>query len=198
MVDDFPFFMVSSLPSCIRYEMKMDKERKIGKPNYRANRHIKAQKVRLIDHNGENRGVVPTKKAWLFAKEAELDLVEVAPNANPPVCKVMDLGKFLYEQETKRQKARKSQKTIEVKEIRLRPKTTEHHRGFKVRDARRWLKEGKKVNVRIQFRGREIHYPEIAVEILKEIAEELSDVGEVENKPSKEGYSMLMTLAPLN
>ena len=109
----------------------------------------------------------------------------------------MDLGKFLYEQEKKRQKARKSQKIVEVKEIWLRPKTTEHHTHFKVRDARRWLESNKKVNVRIRFRGREVHYPEIAMEMLEEIAEELSDVGVVENKPSREGYSMLMTLAPL-
>lgn len=150
----------------------------------------------MIDAEGENRGVVPIKEAQMVAQEADLDLVEVAPNAKPPVCKVMDLGKFLYEQEKKRQRAKKSQKTIEVKEIRLRPKTTEHHRNFKVRDARRWLTENKKVNVRIQFRGREIHYPEIAMEIMREIADELSDVGKVEQKPSREGYSMLMVLAP--
>ncbi len=122
--------------------------------------------------------------------------MEVAPNGNPPVCKVMDLGKFLYEQEKKRQKARKAQKIVEVKEIRLRPKTTEHHMSFKVRDARRWLEENKKVNVRVQFRGREVHYPEIALEMLEEIAEELSDVGVVEQRPSREGYSMLMVIAP--
>jgi translation initiation factor IF-3 len=108
----------------------------------------------------------------------------------------MDLGKFLYEQEKKRQKARKAQKNIEVKEIRLRPKTTDHHTNFKVRDARRWLESNKKVNVRIQFRGREVHYPEIALEMLESIAEELSDVSEVEQRPSREGYSMLMVLAP--
>ena len=140
--------------------------------------------------------MVPLEQAQQVAREADLDLVEVAPNAKPPVCKVMDLGKFLYEQEKKRQRAKKSQKTIEVKEIRLRPKTTEHHRNFKVRDARRWLKNNKKVNVRIQFRGREIHYPEIALEIMEDIARELSDVSEVEQKPSREGYSMLMVLAP--
>ncbi len=137
------------------------------------------------------------KEAQQLAREAGLDLVEVAPNARPPVCKVMDLGKFLYEQEKKRQKARKAQKTIEVKEIRLRPKTTDHHRGFKVRDARRWLEEGKKVNVRIQFRGREIHYLEIGMDILREVAIELNDVGQVEHRPSKEGHSLLMVLAPL-
>jgi len=125
-----------------------------------------------------------------------MDLVEVAPNAKPPVCKVMDMGKFLYEQEKKRQKARKTQKIVEVKEIRLRPKTTDHHAHFKVRDARRWLESNKKVNVRIQFRGREVHYPEIAFKMLEEIAEELSDVGVVEQRPSREGYSMLMVIAP--
>ena len=150
----------------------------------------------MIDAEGENRGVVPLKEAQEIAQEADLDLVEVAPNAKPPVCKVMDLGKFLYEQEKKRQRAKKSQKTIEVKEIRLRPKTTDHHRNFKVRDARRWLEENKKVNVRIQFRGREIHYPEIAMEMMREIADELSDLGKVEQRPSREGYSMLMVLAP--
>ena len=109
----------------------------------------------------------------------------------------MDLGKFLYEQEKKRQKARKAQKIVEVKEIRLRPKTTDHHRTFKVRDARRWLTENKKVNVRIQFRGREVHYPEIALKMLERIAEELNDVGQIEQRPSREGYSMLMVIAPL-
>ena len=109
----------------------------------------------------------------------------------------MDLGKFLYEQEKKRQKARKSQKIVEVKEIRLRPKTTEHRTTFKVRDARRWLESNKKVNVRVQFRGRESHYPEIALTMLENIAKELSDVGVVEQRPSREGYSMLMVLAPM-
>ncbi len=132
-----------------------------------------------------------------IAREADLDLVEISPNANPPVCKVMDLGKFLYEQEKKRQKSRKAQKNVEVKEIRLRPKTTDHHRSFKVRDARRWLESNKKVNVRIQFRGREAHYPEIALKMLEGISEELSDVGVVEQRPSREGYSMLMVIAPM-
>ncbi|MCK4800594.1 MAG: translation initiation factor IF-3 [Anaerolineales bacterium] len=174
----------------------MIKERAIGDINYRANDRIRAREVRLIDPDGENIGVVPTEEAQNIAREADLDLVEVAPNANPPVCKVMDLGKFLYEQEKKRQRARKAQKIVEVKEIRLRPKTTEHHRTFKIRNARRWLTENKKVNVRIQFRGREVHYPEIALDMLNRIAEELSDVGVIEQKPSREGYSMLMVIAP--
>jgi len=131
-----------------------------------------------------------------MAQEAELDLVEVAPNADPPVCRVMNFGKFLYERTKKEREARKAQTKIEVKEIRLRPKTNEHHRGFKVRDARRWLEDGMKVKVRIRFRGREITYPEIALNDLKAIAEDLADVAIVEQIPSLEGQSMLMILAP--
>jgi translation initiation factor IF-3 len=108
----------------------------------------------------------------------------------------MDYGKFLYQQAKQEREARKSQKQIEVKEIRLRPKTTDHHKSFKVRDARRWLEEGMKVKVRIRFRGREITYPEIAREQLVEIAEELSDVAMVEQMPNLEGRTMLMVLAP--
>jgi translation initiation factor IF-3 len=130
------------------------------------------------------------------AISSSLDLVEVAPHANPPVVKVMDYGKFKYEQEKKAQAARKSQKHVEVKEIQLRPKTADHHRDFKVRRARGWLEDGKKVKVRMRFRGREITYPEIGREQLREIAEELADVGEVEQRPSMDRYSMLMVLAP--
>jgi translation initiation factor IF-3 len=152
--------------------------------------------VRLIGADGGNVGVIKTTDAIRLAQEAELDLVEVAPNADPPVCRVMDFGKFLYERTKKEREARKSQTKIEVKEIRLRPKTTDHHRGFKVRDARRWLEDGMKVKVRIRFRGREITYPEIALNDLKAIAEDLSDIAIVEQNPSLEGQSMLMVLAP--
>ena len=150
----------------------------------------------MIGANGENVGVVRTSDALRMAQEAELDLVEVAPNADPPVCRVMNFGKFLYERTKKEREARKAQVKIEVKEIRLRPKTNEHHRGFKVRDARRWLEDGMKVKVRIRFRGREITYPEIALNDLKAIAEDLADVAIVEQMPSLEGQSMLMILAP--
>jgi translation initiation factor IF-3 len=152
--------------------------------------------VRLIDADGENRGVVPLEEAVDAAISTGLDLVEVAPHASPPVVKVMDYGKFKYEQEKKAQQARKSQKHVEVKEIQLRPKTADHHRDFKVRRARGWLEDGKKVKVRMRFRGREITYPEIGREQLREIAQELSDVGEVEQRPSLDRYSMLMVLAP--
>lgn len=141
--------------------------------------------------------MVPTKKALELAYEADLDLVEVSPNANPPVCRVMDFGKFVYERTKKEREARRAQTKVELKEIRLRPKTNEHHRSFKVRNARRWLENGMKVKVTIRFRGREMDYPEIALEDLKEIALELSDVSTVEQAPQMEGRTMLVILAPL-
>ena len=140
--------------------------------------------------------MVSIEEANRVARDAELDLVEVAPNSDPPVCRVMDFGKFIYERAKKEREARKAQTKIEVKEIRLRPKTNEHHRDLKVRDARRWLEAGMKVKVRIRFRGREITYPEIALEDLKLVAEDLSDVAAIEQAPALEGRTMLMVLAP--
>jgi len=150
----------------------------------------------LIVADGENIGVVSIQEARRLADEADMDLVEVAPQAKPPVCRIIDYGKFIYQRNKKEKEARKAQKKIEIKEIRLRPKTTDHHRGFKVRDARRWLGEGKKVKVRIRFRGRERDYPEIAMKDLREISDELSDISIIEQKPSFEGRTMLMVLAP--
>jgi translation initiation factor IF-3 len=140
--------------------------------------------------------VVNTREALRMAREADLDLVEVAPNSSPPVCRIMDFGKFLYEREKKDREARKAQTKVEVKEIRLRPKTTYHHRDFKVDDARRWLEHNIKVRVTIRFRGREITYPEIALEDLREIAQKLADVSTVEQAPSIEGRAMSMMLVP--
>ena len=152
--------------------------------------------MRLIDADGENVGVVDLTEAIQAAYDAGMDLVEIAPQADPPVCRVIDYGKFMYERTKKEKEAKKAQKTIEIKEIRMRPKTTDHHKSFKIRDARRWLEEGKKVKVRVRFRGRERDYPEIAVADLNEIATELEDVAVVEQKPSFEGRDMLMVLAP--
>lgn len=160
------------------------------------NETIRVPEVRLIGPNGENIGVVSIQEAQRVARDADLDLVEVAPNSEPPVCRVMDFGKFIYERAKKDREARKAQTKIEIKEIRLRPKTNDHHRDLKVRDARRWLESGMKVKVRIRFRGREISYPEIALTDLKEIAEDLSDVALVEQTPALEGRTMLMVLAP--
>ena len=151
----------------------------------------------MIGPDGGNVGVVPIRQALQIARDAELDLVEVSPNANPPVCRVIDYGKFIYERAKKEREAKKAQTKIEVKEIRLRPKTNEAHRGFKVDDARRWLLQGHKVRVTIKFRGREMDYPEIALEDLKEIATALADVGVIEVPPQMEGRTMLVVLAPI-
>ncbi|MCC6148180.1 MAG: translation initiation factor IF-3 [Anaerolineaceae bacterium] len=164
---------------------------------FRVNETIRVPEVRVIGPNGENIGVIAVREALRIAAEAELDLVEVAPNSDPPVCRVMDFGKFLYERTKKEREAKKSQTKIEIKEIRLRPKTNEHHRSFKVRDARRWLLDNMKVKVTIRFRGREITYPEIALEDLKEIAEELADIATVEQAPNIEGRVMTMLLTPI-
>lgn len=140
--------------------------------------------------------MVSIKQALQIARDAEMDVVEVSPNASPPVCRVMDFGKFIYERAKKERESKKAQTKIEVKEIRLRPKTNEAHRGFKVDDARRWLLQGNKVRVTIKFRGREMDYPEIALEDLKEIAADLADVSVVEAAPQMEGRTMLVVLAP--
>jgi translation initiation factor IF-3 len=172
------------------------KEKHISTTDFRVNEAIRVPEVRLIGPNGENVGVVPMREALKIAREAELDLVEVSPNAAPPVCRVLDFGKFLYEREKKEREAKKAQTKIEVKEIRLRPKTNEAHRGFKVDDARRWLLQGHKVRVTVKFRGREMDYPEIALEDLKEIAQSLSDISTIEQPPMMEGRTMLVVLGP--
>jgi translation initiation factor IF-3 len=157
---------------------------------------IRVPEVRLIGPAGENLGVVSSYEAMRIARDAELDLVEVAPGATPPVCRVMDFGKFLYERAKKEREAKKAQTHIEIKEIRLRPKTNEHHRSFKTRDARRWLLEGNKVKVTVRFRGREVSYPELALEDLREIGQELSDLATIEQPPVLEGRMMSMLLTP--
>ncbi len=139
--------------------------------------------------------MISITEALEIARTRETDLVEVAPNASPPVCRLMDYGKFLYERSKREREARRAQKQTEVKEIRLRPKTGEHDIAYKVRDARRFLQKGAKVKVRIRFRGREITHPEVAKELLDRVAEELSDVAEVEKTAAMEGRTMLMILA---
>lgn len=138
---------------------------------------------------------MPLRDALEATRARDLDLVEVAPNADPPVCRMMDYGKYLYEQAKRERRARKAQKT-EVKEVRLSPKIGEHDVAFKVRDARRFLNDGCKVKVRVRFRGREITYPEIGKEMLKRIAEELGDISNIEQEPRMEGHSLLMILSP--
>lgn len=139
---------------------------------------------------------MPTEEALKVANEKDTDLVEVAPNAKPPVCRLMDYGKFLYETQKREREARKSQVKVEIKEIRLRPKTGEHDINYKLKQARGFLERGAKVRVRLRFRGREVTHPEVAIDLLKRVAEELSDVSEVEKMPAKEGMTMLMILTP--
>jgi len=150
----------------------------------------------LISDTGEQLGIVKREQALAIAQEAELDLVEVAPNAKPPVCRLMDFGKFMYTKSKRERQARKSQVKTEVKEIQLRPKTGEHDINFKLRDARKWLIKGAKVKVRVRFRGRERYIPDVGRERLAEIARRLEDVAVIEQAPSFEGRTMIMILAP--
>ena len=176
--------------------MYKQEEKHISANEFRVNEGIRVAEVRLIGPDGGNVGVVAIKEALKIARDAELDLVEVSPGANPPVCRVMDFGKFIYEKAKKEREAKKSQTKIEVKEIRLRPKTNVAHRGFKVDDARRWLGQGHKVRVTVKFRGREMDYPEIALEDLREIAADLADIAIIEVPPQMEGRTMLVVMAP--
>jgi translation initiation factor IF-3 len=164
--------------------------------SYRRNRQIRVPNLRLIDENGENKGVVSTSEALDMAYEAELDLVEVAPNANPPVARITDYSKFVYEKTRREREARKNRKKVEIKTIKLKLKTADFHRGIQVRKARGWLEEGKKVKVEIRFYGREITYPELGHEIMNGVFEELKDVGAKEQEPNLEGRNMIMMLAP--
>lgn len=137
-----------------------------------------------------------TSKAISIALEEGTDLVEVAPGADPPVCRLMDYGKFLYEAQKREKDARKTQTKVEIKEIRLRPKTGDHDISYKLKRARTFLERGAKVRVRLRFRGREVTHPEVAIDLMARIAEELKDVSIIEKRPAKEGMTMLMILAP--
>ena len=139
---------------------------------------------------------MPIQEALQKAREAELDLVEVAPNAKPPVCRIMDYGKFAYEKARKERDARRKQKKVEIKSIRLRPKVSDFHRDIKVKNARKWLEEGKKVKVAVRFQGREIQYTEIGRELILGVVEELSEISTVETRPNMEGWQMTAMLAP--
>ena len=162
----------------------------------RVNDRIRVPEIRVIGAEGEMLGVMNTDEARRMARGLDLDLVEVNPKASPPVCKIMDFGKFKYEEKKRQADARKRQTQIALKEIKLRPKTDDHDLDFKTKHVRRFLEEGNKVKLTVRFRGREIHYPEIALEDLREIAEELKDISVIEHAPPREGRTMLMILAP--
>ncbi len=137
-------------------------------------------------------------EALRMARARDLDLVEVAPKADPPVCRLIDYGKYQYEQTKRQRQARKAQKQVEVKEVRLRPKTSEHDTEVRIRQARKFLESGAKVKVRLRFRGREIQHSDVAMRIMQDFAAQLADVGEVEVRPNMEGRSLLMILAPIS
>lgn len=160
------------------------------------NHQIGAREVRLISPEGTQIGIVPLKKALQMAEEAGLDLVEVGPNANPPVCKIMDYGKFRYEKEKKAKLSRKKQKTSELKELNMRPKIDEHDYQVKLRSALRFLQEGDRVKIIVRFRGREIAFQERGQELLRRMIEDLKEVGRVEQDIKSEGSSLTVTLAP--
>ncbi|MBO9321181.1 MAG: translation initiation factor IF-3 [Roseiflexus sp.] len=162
----------------------------------RINNRIRAREVRLIDENGAQVGIVSIRDALSMAEERGLDLVEVAPNAVPPVCRILDYGKFRYEQSKKEREARKNQKQVEVKQIRLEPKTDDHDLEVKAKQARRFLLEGDKVKFNLRFRGREIFHQEIGLEMLERMAEELRDISIVEQRPTMEGRVLTLLLAP--
>ncbi|WP_297453201.1 translation initiation factor IF-3 [Persephonella sp.] len=164
----------------------------------RINNQIRAKEVRLIDEKGQNLGIVPIEEALRLAEEKNLDLVEVSPNANPPVCKIMDYGKYKFEQKKKEKEAKKKQKAKmqNVKEIKFRIKIEDHDYQTKVRHIREFIEHGDKVKVWIWFRGRENVHPELGEKLANRIIEDVSDIAKVEKPPKKEGRNMLFTLVP--
>ena len=152
--------------------------------------------MRLISQTGEQLGIVSLQEALNMADEAEVDLVEIAPTAKPPVCKIMDFGKYKYEQAKKRDEARKKQKQIQIKEIKFRPGTDDGDYNIKMRNIRRFLADGDKVKVTLRFRGREMAHQHLGVQLLKRVEEELTEEAQVEQFPKMEGRQMVMMLAP--
>jgi len=160
------------------------------------NENIRAREVRLIDSNGDQLGVKSRQEALKIAEMRELDLVMVAPRAKPPVCRIMNYGKYRYEQQKKEQEARKKQRVIQVKEVRFTPGIGDHDFNTKLRNARRFLKKGDKVKASVRFRGRAITHKDLGREVLDRLAEELKDVSTVESRAKMEGRNMFMVLAP--
>lgn len=161
----------------------------------RVNREIDVRSIRLVGADGEMIGVVTLREGLLMAEEAGLDLVEVSPNADPPVCKILDFGKFKYEDQKKKNAARKKQKVIEVKEIKLRPNIDDHDYDVKMRSMRKFLEEGDKVKVTLRFRGRELAHQDLGMKVLEKVRDDLEDLGKVEQVPKMEGRQMVMVIS---
>ncbi len=162
----------------------------------RVNARIRAPEIRLIGAEGENLGIVDPRRALELAEAAGLDLVEISPTAVPPVCKIMDFGKYKYEQQKREAEARRKQKIIEVKEIKFRPGTDTHDYEVKMRAVQKFLSDGDKVKVTLRFRGREMAHQELGVQLLNRVAEDVREMAKIESMPKLEGRQMVMMIAP--
>ncbi len=176
------------------------------KPNYfqrrskpqgpKANERIKALDVQVIGSEGNNLGVMQLKQAIQIAKDEGLDLIEISPNANPPVCKIMDMGKYKYDLQKKANQAKKKQKVVSLKEIKLRPGTEIHDYNFKIKNAKKFITKGDKVKFTVKFKGREMQHVELGKDLMKRIIEDTKDIGKVETHPKFEGRQMIMIIQP--
>ena len=177
------------------------------KPNYfqrrskpqgpKANERIRAIDVQVIGSDGGNIGTLPLNKAIEIAKQEGLDLIEISPNANPPVCKIMDMGKYKYDLQKKANVAKKKQKTVALKEIKLRPGTDTHDYNFKIKNAKKFIIKGDKVKFTVKFKGREMQHTELGKELMSKIIEETKDIAKVESRPKFEGRQMVMIIQPI-
>ena len=163
----------------------------------RANHYIKAREVQVISSEGKNLGVLNTNEAIKIAKEEGLDLIEISANANPPVCKIIDRGKYKYEQQKKTNKAKKKQRVMNLKEIKLRPVTEIHDYNFKIKNAQKFLEKGDKVKFTVKFKGREMQHTNLGYELMKRITDDTANLGTIEVKPKFEGRQIIMIIQPL-
>ena len=163
----------------------------------RANNKINSLEVQVISSKGQNLGILSTKEALYLAEQEGLDLIEIAPKANPPVCKIIDMGKYKYELQKKANKAKKKQKISELKEIKLRPNTEIHDYNFKIKNAQKFISKGDKVKFTIRFKGRELQHSHLGNELMNKIKEDMQDIGKVELDPKFDGKQMIMVIQPL-
>jgi len=163
----------------------------------KANERIRAPEVQVISSDGKNLGTLSTQEAINIAKQEGLDLIEISPNANPPVCKIIDIGKYKYDQQKKAHKAKKKQRVMNLKEIKLRPVTEIHDYNFKIKNAQRFLTKGDKVKFTVQFRGREMQHTDLGYDLMKRITDDTATLGKIEVKPKFEGRQIIMIIQPL-
>ncbi len=176
--------------------MKNQNYRNNRKPLHRVNSQIRNEEVRVLLDDGEQLGVMKTSDAINVAKDRKMDLVEIAPNNNPPVCKIIDYGKFKYQEQKKKNEAKKKQKTIETKEIKIRPGTGEHDYQVKIKNANKFIKEGNRVKFSLRFKGREMEHSNLGIQMLRRVKEDLIEVIRVEMEPKIEGRQAFLVVAP--